>query len=210
MQKQLGKFIVIDGIDGSGKGTIAKQLAAFLFDLSKRNHILLTREPYISSYYDTIRRILKTTKDPREHALRLTKLFVQDRKVHARWIDREIRQGHIVISDRYWHSTLVYQQTQGIPLTALLEMHENIPVIPDLTLLIDLPAEVAMRRVANDEHRGGKRDMFEQVEFQKVLRQKFLSLPKYLPDEHIVIVSGNSGIERVFKSVQREVQKLFK
>lgn len=208
MKPQSGKFIVIDGIDGSGKGTVAKQLAAFLFDQSKRNHVFLTREPYISSYHDTIRSILRRTKNPRAHALKLTKLFVQDRKVHARWIAKEIKQGHIVISDRYWHSTLVYQQTQGIPLAALLEMHEDIPVIPDLTLLIDLPADVAMNRASRDARRGGRRDMFELVEFQKVLRQKFRALSEYLPDERIVIINGNRTEKQVFASVQKEVSKL--
>ena len=50
-----GKFIVIDGLDGSGKGTQVKLIANYFFDSDKKNHIFLTREPYNSEYYEEIR-----------------------------------------------------------------------------------------------------------------------------------------------------------
>src|SRR3989338_4326000 len=101
MKKKRGLFIVVDGIDGSGKGTVIKSLANYLYNKDKRNHIFLTREPYISKHYAEIRRILKESDNPRKHALVMTRLYVGDRRVHVKWIKRELREGHIVIYDRY-------------------------------------------------------------------------------------------------------------
>ncbi len=77
-----GKFIVIDGIDGSGKGSIAKMLAQYIFEKSKANHVFLTREPYHSQYLAEIRQILKQSTDPKANAEKLAELFVNDRKDH--------------------------------------------------------------------------------------------------------------------------------
>ncbi len=109
-----GKFIVLDGIDGCGKGTQVKLLANYLFDSNKKNHVFLTREPYHSEHYEEIRRLLKSGLNPRDNAERLTELFVADRKVHVALIESLLSQGINVVSDRYKYSTLAYQQTQGI------------------------------------------------------------------------------------------------
>jgi len=206
MAKKRGKFIVFDGLDGCGKGSQLLRLHSYLFTKDKRNHVVATREPYNSEYYDEIRRILKESNDPRENAELLAELFVKDRKVHVRFIESLLREGFHVGCDRYKYSTLAYQQTQGISLEKLIKMHEGI-LVPDLVIFIDVPAEVAMKRLADDEGREYK-EVFEKLEFQEQLRKNFLALPGQLPQENIVVIDGSRSFDEVFASVKKEVDKL--
>jgi len=203
-----GKFIVMDGLDGSGKGTQAKLLANYFFDSNKKNHVFLTREPYNSEHYEEIRRLLKSGLNPRDNAERLAELFVADRRVHVALIESLLLQGVNVISDRYKYSTLAYQQTQGISLQKLIDMHKDI-LISDLTLIIDVPAEIALERIVKDEGREYK-EVFEQKEFQEKLRDNFLALPKQLPDEKIIIINGNKSANDVFEFIKKEVDFVLK
>ncbi len=201
-----GKFIVFDGLDGCGKGTQLARLTRYIFNKDKSNSVFLTREPYRSKYYTEIRRILKESADPKENAELLAHLFVEDRKVHAGLIERHLREGDYVVCDRYKYSTLAYQQTQGIKLEKLIKMHEGI-LVPDLTLIIDVPAEIAMERLAKDAGREYK-EVFEKLEFQGKLRKNYLALPKQLPDERIVVIDGSGSASEVFDAVRSEFDKL--
>lgn len=203
MDIERGKFIVIDGLDGSGKGTQVKLLADYLFDRDKKNHVFLTREPYNSEYYAEIRRLLKEGADPKDNAEILAGLFVQDRRVHADIIRDFLRRGIHVVCDRYKYSTLAYQQAQGISLEKLLKMHEDV-LRPDLAIIVNVPVEVAFERIIKDSNRSHQ-EVFEQKEFQEKLRENFLALPKQLPDEKIVIIDGNKPVEKVFEFIKKEV-----
>lgn len=201
-----GRFIVFDGIDGSGKGTQAKKLRDYLYGRDKTRHIVATREPSRSKYYAEIRKILKESPDPLSHAKKLTDLFVKDRKVHTAIIAFLLEHGFDVICDRYKYSTLAYQQTQGISLSKLLAMHKGI-LVPDLVMIIDIPVKIALARIAKDAGREYK-EMFEEEQFQKKVRQNFLRLPSQLPGERIVVINGNRPVASVFKSIRREVDKI--
>jgi len=201
-----GKFIVLDGLDGSGKGTQVKLLANYFFDSNKKNHIFLTREPYNSEHYEEIRKLLKSGLNPRDNAERLAELFVADRRVHAALIESLLSQGIDVVSDRYKYSTLAYQQTQGISLQKLIDMHKGI-LIPDLTLIIDTLAEIALERIIKDEGREYK-EVFEQKDFQEKLRENYLAFSEQLADEKIIVIDGNKSIAKVFESIKKEVEKM--
>ena len=200
-----GKFIVLDGIDGCGKGTILKKIAAYLFNKEKTSHVLLTREPYISEYNAEIRRMMKENVDPYDNANVFADLFVKDRKVHADWIQKELVAGHHVVCDRYKYSTLAYQQTQGISLEKLIEMHEGV-LIPDLAIIVDVPVEEAIRRADKDKNRNFK-EVFERQEFQEKLRTNYLTLLKDLPKENIVILRGVSS-DIIFEQIKIEIDKI--
>lgn len=192
--------MVIDGLDGCGKGTQVKLLAEFIFDSDKKNHVFLTREPYNSEYYAQIRRLLKEGINPEDNAELLTDLFVKDRKIHSELIEDFLNRGVYVVCDRYKYSTLAYQQTQGMPLEKLLEMHREV-LIPDLTIIIDLPAEIVLERIVKDNQRSHK-EVFEQKGFQEELRRNFLALPAILPDEKIVVIDGDKPKDEVFESIK--------
>lgn len=201
---QRGKFIVVDGIDGSGKGTVVRRLVSALYDANKRHHVALTREPYISPYNEEIRALLKAASDPRANAQKLTELFVADRRVHAKVIEGMLAQGWHVVCDRYKYSTLAYQQAQGVALDVLMKLHEGV-LVPDLTLIIDVPAKVALERIGKDSQRP-YHEVFEQADFQELLRQHFLRMPEQMPQERIVIVNGDQAPEAVFVEAWRHVQ----
>lgn len=203
-----GKFIALDGIDGCGKGTIMKKVAAYLFDKLKTHHVLMTREPYISKYHDEIRRMMKENVNPYDNADIFADLFVKDRKAHAEWIESELRAGHHVVSDRYKYSTLAYQQTQGISLEKLIEMHKGI-LVPDLVIIPDIPVEEAIRRAAADKNRDFKEVFEKDRHFQEVLRNNYLALAKALPEENIVVLRGESS-DVIFEQARTEIDKLFK
>src|SRR3989344_2906522 len=206
MQKMKnGKFIVLDGVDGSGKGTQAKLLVNYFFDRDKRNHVLFTREPYNSRHYRQIRKILKESENPKDNAERLAELFIKDRKIHAKIIKQFLNQGIFVISDRYKYSTIAYQSAQGMSLKKLIALHKNI-LVPDLVLIIDIPVKTALKRIVNDTGRKYK-EVFEEAAFQEKLRNNYLDFPKRLPEEKIVIIDGRGTVDEVFGRVRKEADK---
>lgn len=202
---KLGRFITIEGIDGSGKSTIVKKVACALFDLDKRNHVVLTREPFISKYNKEIRHILKSAKSPNEDSAKLARLFVLDRRVHAKEIKKQLASGFHVLCDRYKFSTLAYQWAQGISLDLLLKMHKGV-LTPDLTLVVDLPAKLALKRIGKDRGRAFH-EVFEKEKFQETLRQNYLFLAKKLKRENVVIINGSRSPEAVFKDALKVILK---
>ncbi len=198
-----GKFLVLEGIDGSGKTTQAWFLARALLNLSKYNHVIFTREPYKQV---EIRKILRQDDDPYSQAEKLAFLYAEDRKHHIKeLIKPNLDNGIRVISDRYLVSTLVYQSTRGADFNKLLKMHSGLPV-PDLIIIVDVPAKTAKKRMkkeARDEQKFEKN-----LEFMEKLRKKYLEMPKLLPGK-IVIVNGNKSVEKVHQDIMKHVKELF-
>ncbi len=199
-------FIVVEAIDGGGKGEQVKLLVDLIFGLDKKNHVFLTREPYNSIYHDQIREIIRVNKNPTDNAKQLAQLYEEDRKIHCEIMKKILSMGIIVVSDRYKHATLAYQWAQGLDLQELIEVHKGL-LIPDLTIIMDVPAEVALERINRDKNRTHK-EVFEQLEFMKKLKENYLALPAHHPDEKIVIIDGNREVDEVAKSIQQEVEKI--
>lgn len=204
-----GKFIVLEGIDGSGKGALARLLGDYIFELSKEEHVhfILTREPFISQYYKEIRRILKESKNAGDNSETLLKLFSGDRKIHEEIISYLKERGIHTITDRWKYSTEVYQESQGIPIEKILHMHKN-GLIPDLAFIIDTPADIALERISKDINREYTK-MFEVLDFQKKLRSKYLMMPTLHPNENVQVINGNMPIGYVFHAMKGPLDKLF-
>jgi dTMP kinase len=199
-----GLFIVLEGIDGSGKSTQSK----LLFDFLSKNgeQAILTKEPTDGDIGKLLKnKYLKEVDLPFVDAL----LFAADREEHLKKIViPALNEGKIVISDRYYHSTLAYQQAQGLELKWLLELNKNF-IKPDLTIIIDLEPEKAMERIEVDKDRKIEdRKKFEKLEFLKKARKNFLDLPKILKDEKIVVIDGNEEKEKVFEAILKEIKKI--
>jgi len=191
-------FITFEGIDGCGKSTQVHKFTEYLAGLSKYNHILLTREPYKSR---EIREILRQDPDPYSQARKLAELFLNDRTEHLqKIIHPALNSGIHVISDRYKLSTLAYQSTQGIPVGELIKMHSGL-LAPDLTFIVDVPVEVAVKRMKKDSRQEHK---FEaNLGFLTKLRQRYLELPSLLPEEKIVVIDGSKDVYEVFEQVKK-------
>lgn len=201
MAKRL--FIVLDGLDGSGKGEMVKRLKEYLAD--KDLKILVTKEPTDGKYGKQIKEILVEEKDSRTGGELCLKLFVKDREEHLKKeIEPFLKQDNsVVICDRYYYSTIAFQHTQGIAIEKLIA--ENMPFkTPDITFILDLPAGMALQRIGK---RGEKKEKFEQLEFMEELRENFLGLKDELEDS-IMIIDSSGSKDEVFEQIKKEIDKI--
>jgi dTMP kinase len=185
-----GVFISLEGPDGSGKSTQAKLLAAELRRLGHR--VLATREPGGSSQSAKIRALVLGAKGFLSPSCELL-LFLADRAQHVTdTIEPALKQGKVVICDRFGDSTLAYQGGgRGFSLAqlGLLNRFATGGLKPQLTLLFDLGAQRRRRlRLA----RGNKPDRMEREgeAFQKRVRAAFLRLAKRDPRRIKLIAIG--------------------
>ena len=203
------KFIVFEGIDGCGKGT---QILNAIDLLKDHTTLFVTKEPSTLKTGKLIKRLLKEQDDPKTNAELFTNLYTKDRKEHNKIILKQLNQGHTVICDRYYYSTIAYQQAQGDNIKKILKKSKKF-LVPDLTLVIDIPAETAMQRL---KARGKKKEKFEKQKFLEELRETYLKMPYYgkILDknsdrkENIIIIDGNRKPEKVFEQIKEELKKL--
>jgi dTMP kinase len=203
MTEKRGKFIVLEGIDGSGKSSQIAAVANFILSKNKHNHLVITREPYKNR---EIRALLRKESNPYTRAEELARLYVEDRKEHVReMILPSLKNGLYVVSDRYKLATICYQSAQGLPIQGLIKMHEGLPV-PDITIIVDVSVDVAearMKKDSRDEHK------FEaNKQFQQKVRENYLQMPDVLPREKIFIVDGAKTIEEVGKEIISILEKI--
>jgi dTMP kinase len=197
-----GVFIAIEGIDGCGKGTVIKRLTSELFEANKDNHIFLTREPY---QRDWLKKFLSRL-DPLSQGDDALKLFVEDRTTHCKMIEACLKKGIIVLSDRYKHSTYAYQMAQGVPFEKIHELHKPL-LVPDLTIVIDITAQEAVRRMT--EGRIQDAHVFHKEDFLIKVHENYHKL-KNLLNENITYVNGARDREAVSADVFKIVLDFLK
>jgi len=199
-----GLLLVIEGMDGLGKSTQAKLLFNYLKEKGK--DVILTSEPTDGKIGKLLREFyLKKVDIPAVDAF----LFCADREEHLKTVVLPaLAEGKTVISDRYYHSTLAYQSTQGLELNWLIGMNKFF-IKPDLTIILDSSPEKCIERIEQDNKRKieGK-FKFEKIEFLKKLRTVYLKLPDVLKDEKIVVVNGDRTNTEIHKEIVKEVSKL--
>ncbi|MBN1539233.1 MAG: dTMP kinase [Candidatus Thermoplasmatota archaeon] len=173
----MAAFIVIEGIDGCGKGTHVRLLFEHLKGLGK--DVVITAEPTKGPLGKLIREHLQ---DPFLDDEALALLFAADRIEH---LEKEVRPaleaGKIVISDRYVYSSIAYQG-QRVDLEWVGEVNKYADR-PDLAVLLDIPVPLARRRM---KERGDEMEYFEEdSEFQEGIRKTFIELSRgrHLPDQ---------------------------
>ena len=198
-----GRFIVVDGIDGSGKSTIAKALAMFIFDEFKKT-VLLTKEPY--AYSKEIREVFHSMLSPKSKSDKLLELFIEDRILHAETcIKPQLFLDNVVVCDRYKYSTIAYQWAQGIPVELIIGKHVLLPM-PDLTIILDLDPKIALGRI---EKSRNKKEVFEKLNFLKIVRKNYLDLKKFLPKENIVILDASKSKAKIIEAAKKAIEKIF-
>ncbi len=170
------RFITFEGIDGSGKSTQARLLAAYL--KSKDIDVVLTREPGGSPGAEEIRKLLVEGAPDRWSGETEILLFTAARRDHLeKTIRPALERGAVVISDRFADSTRIYQGAARGDLRDIVDQLHNavIGLEPDLTFVIDMdPAEALRRGLA----RQSGEDRFEELgqSFQEQLRDGFHTL----------------------------------
>jgi dTMP kinase len=199
-----GRFISFEGIDGSGKSTQVRALAARLRAAGTR--VVETREPGGAPGAEQIRRLLVEGDPGRWSAETEILLFTAARRDHLeRTIRPALASGATVISDRFADSTRVYQGVARAGLRPMVDALHGlaIGVEPDLTLILDLAPETALARGLA---RGGDEDRFERfgAGFQERLRRGFLALAAEFP-ERCRVIPADGPAERVAARVAAEV-----
>lgn len=184
-----GTFITFEGIDGSGKSTQARHLAA---RLSAAHEVVATREPGGSPGAEAIRRLLVEGAPERWSPETEILLFTAARRDHVEnTILPALDAGKLVVCDRLADSTRVYQGAARGDLRALIDrLHgEMIGIEPDLTLIIDMDPAQALER---GRARNSGEDRFEEmgIGFQMVLRRGFLALAKQF-SARCKVIDGN-------------------
>ena len=195
-----GYFISFEGIDGSGKSTQIQRLADFLRSLSF--DILVTREPGGSIGGEEIRKLLLRGDVDRWSAETEILLFTAARRDHLeRIILPAMKNGQIVICDRFTDSTRMYQGMRGPKLKKLVDMldKEVIGHDPDLTILIDIDPEIGLRRAKSRETVEERFEDFG-LELQKKMRKGFLDLSKQF-SSRISVIDGLQSEDKVSKEI---------
>lgn len=203
-----GLFIVIEGIDGAGKGNVIMRLQEYIMGRSKKyDHLLLTREPTFGPVGSKAREIERTETDPYKNAQLCLQLYSDDRKWHCSdRIKPALDLGMIVLCDRFKYSTYVFQQTQGLSVKEIHAAHEGV-LVPDLTIILDVEVEVALSRM-NAENRGGSKpgEKFERKDFMEKLKEKYLEMPSLFPSEKIVVINANFSKEQVAQNAIKALE----
>ena len=194
-------FITLEGPEGSGKTTAVEAAVKALE--AKGYQIVRTREPGGTPIAEQIRNVIldkaNTNMDPRTEAL----LYAASRRQHlVEKVWPALKEGKIVICDRYLDSSLAYQGgARGLGVENILNVNlfatEN--TFPDLTLLFDITPEEGLKRISANANREVNRLDLEKLEFHHKVRDTFLSLAKRYP-ERFVIIDASKSREEVAKA----------
>jgi dTMP kinase len=204
-----GRFITLEGSEGSGKTTAARHLADWL--RSRGEEVVLTAEPGGTRLGEEVRRIVLHMRDVsddldvRADAL----LYAAARAQHtARLILPALERGQHVVCARYLDSSLAYQGAgYGNDPDAMrwLQRFATYGTLPDLTILIDVPVEVGLGR-----KRRGEWNRFEDtqsVEFFETVRAAYLELAAAEP-ERFRLVDGSGSVEETDQLVREAVESV--
>ena len=190
------KFIAFEGGDASGKTTQAERVAAKI-------NAVFTREPGGTPVGESLRSILLNPISPL--ALRTEALLMAASRAQLvqELINPTLAKGQHVVTDRYISSSLAYQgYASGLPIDEVLylSLFATKELLPDLTILIDVPVEESIKR------RGESPDRFEQenIDFHKRVRGGYLEMAQTNNDEW-VIIDGTKSQENVAKDVDQAI-----
>lgn len=204
MKNFYSNFIVFEGLDGAGTTTQIKRLAKKLEDYDKK--VFLTHEPTDNPIGRLVRDVLQHKVKTTSGALAL--LYASDRDDHLKnpeyGIEKKLEEGSIVLSDRYFYSSIAYQ---GVDLD--LDFVKSINPFPhaEYLIFIDTSVESCMRRI---EKRGEDKELFDHAEFLKKVRRNYLSQLEYLPKEtKLLVLDGELSIDelenRIWDFIKKEI-----
>lgn len=208
-----GRFVVLEGIDGSGTTTQVARLADRL--RAARVAVRSTREPSDGPVGTLVRQVLTGRvvvpggRAPGWATMAL--LFAADRMDHVESeIEPFVAQGGIVISDRYDASSLAYQSvSSGAEAKEAVEWIRTLNRYvrrPDLTVVLDLPPDVAADRRM---HRGEAAQLYEQNEVQRALAAFYRDLARHMPNDRIVVIDAGGGVDEVHARIWAAYESAF-
>jgi len=194
-------FITFEGVEGSGKSTQVKLLAELLTEMGHK--VTLTREPGWGRLGELIRKIILDERDLELDPFSELCLFCADRAQHVRdFIKPKLQDGEIVICDRYFDSTVVYQgygRKLDKRLVNKIAAASTLDLIPDVTFLLNLPVREGLSRL---QTRGEITKMDEEpLEFHEMIRQGYMLIAKREP-QRIKKINADREILEIHEDIK--------
>lgn len=189
LRNSKGFFLVLEGIDGSGKTTIAKMLVN---DLTNRGFkAYYSFEPWTSTYVKVLKEEYGSLRDAYLDAL----TYACDRLIHLKLeVLKLLDEGYIVISDRYYYSSVAYQSSQNAPFEWVLAINSVFPE-PDLAILLDVDPETGLSRKKEARSRFPE---YENIGFLARVRENYMKLVEL---GKLILINANAPVEDVYKRV---------
>ncbi len=189
-----GVFITLEGPDGSGKSSLLPRLAAVLRD--RGCDVVATREPGSTPLGDLMRRLVLDTEPRIDRTGRADALlFAASRAQHVAEVIRPaLERGAVVLCDRYADSSLAYQGAgSGVPMDELraVQHFATDGLVPDLTILLDLPVEAGLGRKADEVTRF---EAYQDLAYHERVRAAFHAFAAAEPDRYATVdATGDEG-----------------
>jgi dTMP kinase len=200
-----GLFLALEGGEGAGKSTQARLLAIWL-----RDHgydVVATHEPGATKIGMRLRALLLDTAHTGLASRAETLMYAADRAEHVQSLIRPaLERGGVVVTDRYIDSSLAYQGAgRQLPVSEIAQVNEwaTCGLIPDLTVLLDLPPAAGLGR----RHSSADRLEAEPLEFHQRVRSGFLALAGQDPSRYLVLDAGRPESE-ISREIQARVRDL--
>ena len=200
-------FVTFEGGEGSGKSTVLKKVDALLRE--EGYETVLSREPGGTPISEEIRNVIldrkNTNMDPRTEAL----LYAASRRQHlVEKIWPALKEGKIVLCDRFLDSSLAYQGgARGLGIDEVLKVNEYATegTLPDLTILFDIEPEKGLARIAANQGREVNRLDLEKLSFHEGVRATFQSLAQRFPNRY-VIIDASQPLENVVSNAYKAIK----
>lgn len=203
-------FVTFEGGEGSGKSTVLKKVNEALN--SEGFLTLVSREPGGTPISEQIRNVIldkaNTAMDPRTEAL----LYAASRRQHlVEKIWPALKEGKIVLCDRFLDSSLAYQGgARGLGMEEILKVNQFATEgqFPDLTLFFDLEPSIGLQRIASNAGREVNRLDLEKMAFHEKVRASFQKLASMYPDRYVTIDASQplqSVVEDALKAIEERL-----
>ncbi|MDK2868943.1 MAG: dTMP kinase [Pyrococcus sp.] len=200
-----GLFIVLEGIDGSGKTTQARLLAKWFEENGSK--VVLTKEPTDTDFGKIIRKLVLegSVIDGGRISLEAEALlFAADRAEHVKKIiEPALKEGCVVISDRYFYSSLAYQWARGLDLEWLIEINKFAPR-PDVVFLLDIPPREGIKRI---KRRNSQTEFDRLFKLQEKVRENYIKLAKMFNE--IKIIEATKSVEEVHREIINLIKEIW-
>ncbi len=197
-------FITLEGPEGSGKTSQLPPLVEYLRE--QGYSVFPTREPGGTSIGEQIRAVIHDLKNVEMHPRTETLLYQAARaQIVEQVFKPRLAVGEIVISDRYYDSTIAYQgygHQQDLDQVRSLVRYATGGLVPDLTILLDVDVEAGLRRKTQNGSEWNRLDAYT-LEFHQRVRRGYLEMVKAEPDRWVVIDAG-----REWRAVQQDLRRV--
>lgn len=202
-----GYFITFEGVEGSGKSTQIQRLKENILTRFESLEIVVSREPGGTDSAESIRQLLVTGRADKWRAATEAMLMSASRHEHVEHVIRPaIKRGAVVLCDRFYDSTRVYQGLVGGVPKADIEALNSLAcgdLVPDLTVLLDMDGGEGLRR-ADERNTAETRFESKGLEFHRKVRQGFLELASS-HDNRFVVIDASRDLETVTRDIEAAV-----